>query len=129
MTIAPETALEIATSTALEVRDLRVSYRPAHQLVEVVHGVTLAVSRGRTLALVGQSGSGKSTIALAAAGLLPKRGEVTGGSITLASRDVTRFTDRDWRPLRGSEIGFVPQDPLSSLDPLQTIGSRLAAEL
>jgi peptide/nickel transport system ATP-binding protein len=78
---------------------------------------------------VGQSGSGKSTIALAAAGLLPKRGEVTGGSIALASRDVTGFADRDWRPLRGSEIGFVPQDPLSSLDPLQTIGSRLAAEL
>jgi ABC-type dipeptide/oligopeptide/nickel transport system ATPase component len=129
MTIAPDTAVDAPTSTALEIRDLRVAYRPAHQLIEVVHGVTLSVSRGRTLALVGQSGSGKSTIALAAAGLLPKRGEVTGGSIALASRDVTGFADRDWRPLRGSEIGFVPQDPLSSLDPLQTIGSRLAAEL
>ncbi|GGO64130.1 ABC transporter ATP-binding protein [Microbacterium nanhaiense] len=129
MTIAPSTAVDAPTTTALEVRELRVSYRPAHRLIEVVHGVTLSVSRGRTLALVGQSGSGKSTIALAAAGLLPRRGEVTGGSITLASRDVTRFRDRDWRPLRGSEIGFVPQDPLSSLDPLQTIGSRLNAEL
>ena len=129
MTIAPDLTLEAPATTALEIRDLRVSYRPAHHLVEVVHGVTLSVSRGRTLALVGQSGSGKSTIALATAGLLPRRGEVTGGSITLASHDVTRFTDRQWRPLRGSEIGFVPQDPLSSLDPLQTIGSRLHAEL
>ena len=54
---------------------------------------------------------------------------MTGGSLTIASRDVTRLSDRQWRPLRGREIGFVPQDPLSSLDPLQTIGSRLAAEL
>ena len=129
MTLTIEAPVHAPSTTALEIRDLRVSYRPVHHPVEVVHGVTLSVSRGRTLALVGQSGSGKSTIALAAAGLLPKRGAITGGSIALASRDVTTFTDRDWRPLRGSELGFVPQDPLSSLDPLQTIGSRLGAEL
>src|SRR5690606_26252413 len=79
MTLTIEAPVHAPSTTALEIRELRVSYRPVHHPVEVVHGVTLSVSRGRTLALVGQSGSGKSTIALAAAGLLPKRGAITGG--------------------------------------------------
>ncbi|QTV79143.1 ABC transporter ATP-binding protein [Microbacterium sp. NIBRBAC000506063] len=110
-------------------RGLSVSYRRGRTASQVVDDVTLSVPHGETIALVGQSGSGKSTIALSAAGLLPANGAITAGSIEFASRDVTRFGDREWRLLRGHEIGFVPQDPLSSLDPLQSIGSRLRAEL
>lgn len=110
----------------LEVTDLRISYRTGRADAEVVHGVTFALARGETLALVGQSGSGKTTIARAVSGLLPDAGLVTGGTVVLNGTDVTGFRRRDWRPLRGTTIGYVPQDPLSSLDPLQRIGGQLA---
>ncbi|WOF22248.1 ABC transporter ATP-binding protein [Microbacterium betulae] len=114
---------------ALAAENLAVSYRRGGVPRAVVHGVSLRVPRGATVALVGQSGSGKSTIALAAAGLLPGNGAVTGGAIRIGDEDVTAYDDRAWRTLRGRHVGYVPQDPLSSLDPLQTIGSRLRGEL
>lgn len=110
----------------LEVTDLRISYRTGRVDAEVVHGVTFALARGETLALVGQSGSGKTTIARAVSGLLPDAGHLTGGTVVLNGTDVTGFRRRDWKPLRGTTIGYVPQDPLSSLDPLQRIGGQLA---
>jgi peptide/nickel transport system ATP-binding protein len=123
--------LKSTSFSAIEASHLSVGYRatPRGELVNVVHDVSFTLERGQTLALVGQSGSGKSTIAQAVAGLLPTAGAIAGGHVRLDGVDVTRFTDRQWHPLRGTTIGYVPQDPLSSLDPLGRIGAQLAQAL
>ncbi|MGG5752824.1 dipeptide ABC transporter ATP-binding protein [Zafaria sp. Z1313] len=114
---------------ALRLEGLKIAYGHGGNAREVVHGVDLLLERGRTLALVGQSGSGKSTIAQAAGGLLPLSGHVTAGTIHVAGRDATAWTRSQWRSLRGTGVGYVPQDPLGSLDPLQTVGRQLGQAL
>lgn len=116
-------------ATALEIRGLGIAYGSGGHRKDVLHGVDITLDAGQTLALVGQSGSGKSTIALAAGGLLPPNGHITAGSIRVAGREVTGFGRRDWRALRGTGVGYIPQDPLSSLDPLQTIGRQVGQAL
>ncbi|MCV7289450.1 ABC transporter ATP-binding protein [Mycolicibacterium wolinskyi] len=95
----------------------------------VVHDVSLDVGAGQVVALVGQSGSGKSTIARAVQGLLPDNGRVAAGEIRIGDQDVTALSQRKWRELRGTTIGFVPQDPLGSLDPLKRVGDQIAEVL
>ena len=121
----------MSTPLAIEVQHLSIGYRASARadLANVVHDVSFELEPGQTLSLVGQSGSGKSTIAQAVAGLLPANGAIAGGHVRVAGVDVTRFSDRQWRSLRGSTIGYVPQDPLSSLDPLQRVGAQLAEAL
>lgn len=120
------------------VKDLRIAYRQGGLSArgaetEVVHGVSFELGRGETLALVGQSGSGKSTIALAVAGLLPANGRITAGTVSVSTAggelDVTSLRQSSWQGLRGTTIGFVPQDPLSSLDPLRRVGHQIAQSL
>ncbi|WP_116952847.1 dipeptide ABC transporter ATP-binding protein [Jiangella endophytica] len=118
------------TESPIVVEDLRIGYFHGRGgVADVVHGVSFEVRRGETTSLVGQSGSGKSTIAHAIGGLLPANGAVTGGRIQVLGRDVTGFTSRQWRGLYGSSVGFVPQDPLSSLDPLVRVGDQIAQSL
>ena len=118
------------TESPIVVEDLRVGYFHGRGgVADVVHGVSFEVGRGETTSLVGQSGSGKSTIAHAIGGLLPANGAVTGGRIRVLGSDVTGFTPRQWRGLYGSSVGFVPQDPLSSLDPLVRVGDQIAQSL
>ncbi|REE76496.1 peptide/nickel transport system ATP-binding protein [Rhodococcus wratislaviensis] len=102
------------------------SHLPA---VQVVDDVSFQLERGQTLAVVGQSGSGKTTIARAAIGLLPSHGRISSGSVHILGRDVTRYEQKQWRDLRGGTIGYVPQDPLGSLDPLQRVGDQVAETL
>src|SRR5690606_26631181 len=104
----------------LQVEDLRVAYGPA----EVVHGVSFAVGAGRALALIGESGSGKSTIARAVLRLLGTRRARVDGSIRIEGREVTGLREREFLPLRGRVLGFVPQDPGSSLNPVRTIRAQ-----
>jgi peptide/nickel transport system ATP-binding protein len=115
----------------LVVDNLSIGYRRRRRgpIEDVVRDVSFTVPHGSTVSLVGQSGSGKSTIARAVAGLLPHNGDLTAGSVKVVGRDVTRYSASEWRPLRGSSVGFVPQDPLSSLDPLQRIGVQIAGAL
>jgi peptide/nickel transport system ATP-binding protein len=116
-----------AVSTPLlTVSGLRVSYGGQ----EVVHGVDLALGAGRSLALIGESGSGKSTIARALLRLLPTAGRARG-SVELAGREILGLPERQFRRLRGRTVGYVPQDPGSALNPVRTIGSQAleAAEL
>ena len=108
------------SSALLQVEDLHVSYGPA----EVVHGVSFAVGAGRALALIGESGSGKSTIARAVLRLLGTRRARVTGSIRLEGREVTALREREFLPLRGRVLGFVPQDPGSSLNPVRTIRAQ-----
>ncbi|MET0932346.1 MAG: ABC transporter ATP-binding protein [Mycetocola sp.] len=125
------TAFAPDPTVPLVVDNLSIGYRRRRRgkVEDVVHDVSFTVPHGSTVSLVGQSGSGKSTIARSVAGLLPHNGALTGGSVKVVGRDVTRFTTSQWRPLRGSAVGFVPQDPLSSLDPLQRIGVQIAGAL
>jgi peptide/nickel transport system ATP-binding protein len=108
-----------AATPLLRVDALSVSYG-RHQ---VVSDVSFALSRGQSLALIGESGSGKSTIARAVLRLLPNGGHATG-RITFDGQDVLELSERRFRPLRGRAIGFVPQDPGNALNPVRSIGAQ-----
>ena len=107
--------------SVLAATDLRISYGDR----EVVHGVSFEIDEGETLALVGESGSGKSTTAHALLGLLPAGGRVDGGTVVLGDLDISGWSDRALRGIRGAEIGLVPQDPTTSLDPVRPVGAQV----
>ncbi|WP_436775232.1 dipeptide/oligopeptide/nickel ABC transporter permease/ATP-binding protein [Yinghuangia sp. YIM S09857] len=110
----------------LSVRGLAVGYGAADGTgTEVVHAVDLDVAAGEIVGLVGESGSGKSQTAFAVLGLLPEGGAVRRGSIVVRGREITGLTERQHRALRGRVVGYVPQEPMSNLDPSFTIGSQL----
>ncbi|WP_455923743.1 dipeptide ABC transporter ATP-binding protein [Pseudomonas putida] len=106
----------------LQVTDLRIDYGTAIGLA----GVSFTLQAGEVLAIVGESGSGKSTTAAALVGLLADSAQVRGGSIRLAGRELLGLREREWQSVRGVQIGFVPQDPGLSLDPVKRIGEQLA---
>ena len=108
------------------VDNLSVTYRDGVGTIPVLRGVSLSIERGETLALVGESGSGKSTLARALVRLLPRSGVITGGSILLEGRDVTRMTERVLESIRGARVGFVFQDPDTYLNPVFSIGRQVA---
>ena len=117
-------------SPVLDVRDLSVAFRSrAGLLTTVVHNVSFTVGAGTTLALVGESGSGKSTTAAALNGLLPSAGRITGGDIVFDGQSMVGLGERELRRLRGARIGFVPQDPMSNLNPLMRIGDQITEAL
>lgn len=103
----------------LRVDGLSVSYGPH----EVVTNVSFELGRGESLGLIGESGSGKSTIARAVLRLLPSGGHATG-RVAFDGQEVLGISERGFRPLRGRAIGFVPQDPANSLNPVRTIGAQ-----
>jgi len=109
----------------LSIRDLRVSFTTGKQTREVLHGVSFDIHEGETVAIVGESGSGKSTTASAIIGLLPGTGFVSGGTIDLEGRDLTSLTPGQLERVRGREIGYVPQDPMSNLNPVWSIGFQV----
>ncbi|WP_372593315.1 dipeptide ABC transporter ATP-binding protein [Actinotalea sp.] len=113
----------------LEIRDLDVSFETSTGTVRAVRGGELTIYPGQTVAIVGESGSGKSTLAHAIIGLLPGTGTVTGGSIRFKGEDITHRTDREMVSLRGNEIGLVPQDPMSNLNPVWKIGFQVKEAL
>lgn len=121
-------ATEMADDVVLSVRGLRVGYPQGDGLVEVVHGVDLDVRRGEIHGLVGESGSGKSQIAFATLGILPKEALVLGGSVAVHGQDVLQ-DKAALRRVRGRRIGYVPQEPMSNLDPSFTIGAQLTYAL
>ncbi|MGI6878013.1 dipeptide ABC transporter ATP-binding protein [Microbacterium sp. gxy059] len=106
----------------VSVRGLRISFGTGKKQREVVHGVDLDIFPGESVAIVGESGSGKSTTASAIIDLLPGTGEVTGGSITFEGRELTTATPAEMANIRGRQIGYVPQDPMSNLTPVWSIG-------
>ncbi|GAA4767378.1 ABC transporter ATP-binding protein [Microbacterium gilvum] len=109
----------------LRVRGLKISFGTGKKQREVVHGVDLDIHRGETVAIVGESGSGKSTTASAIIDLLPGTGAVTGGTIELEGVDLTKASRREMEDVRGRRIGYVPQDPMSNLNPVWSIGFQV----
>lgn len=105
------------------------THRQSRDVTTVVREATFAVAAGTTVALVGQSGSGKSTIAQAVAGLLPTNGRVVSGDATLDGTSVVGLGSRAWRARRGTVLAYIPQDPVVSLDPLKKVGTLVARSL
>ncbi|MFJ6513369.1 dipeptide/oligopeptide/nickel ABC transporter permease/ATP-binding protein [Streptomyces sp. NPDC091406] len=115
-----------ARSPLLSVRGLTVVYgKPDGTRKQVVHGVDLDVRPGEIVGLVGESGSGKTQTAFSVLGILPEGGRIGTGSITVAGREVAGLPERAHRALRGGTVAYVPQEPMSNLDPAFTIGSQL----
>ncbi|MEM9871563.1 MAG: ABC transporter ATP-binding protein [Pseudomonadota bacterium] len=115
-------------STLLNVKDLRVSFRQDGQVTEAVKGVSFAVGRGETVALVGESGSGKSVSALSTVSLLGDSAEVSG-SVTYDGQEMIGANERLLRKVRGNDISFIFQEPMTSLNPLHTIQKQLGESL
>jgi peptide/nickel transport system ATP-binding protein len=113
----------------LEIEDLHVTYRSPQGLVHAVDGAALSVSPGEVVAVVGESGSGKSTMVHSVLGLLPAGGRIESGRILFHGRDLVRFGEKAMRGVRGREIGFVPQDPMVSLNPVKRVGEQVAEVL
>jgi oligopeptide/dipeptide ABC transporter ATP-binding protein len=112
---------------ALEVDNLSLEFRNGAQHVYALDRVSFSLARGETLSLVGESGCGKSVTAMAMMGLLPKGiARVTSGSIRLAGTDLLGLPERQLRDIRGNRIGMVFQDPMTSLNPVHTIGMQIA---
>ncbi|VVP69662.1 putative ABC transporter ATP-binding protein YejF [Pseudomonas fluorescens] len=113
----------------LHVRDLRIAYHGRDGRTEGVAGIDFQLRAGEILAIVGESGSGKSTTAAALMGLLAANARIEAGSIRLAGQELTQASERQWQAIRGRRVGFVPQDPGLSLDPVKRIGSQLIEAL
>ncbi|MFG2127822.1 ABC transporter ATP-binding protein [Streptomyces sp. NPDC048751] len=110
----------------LEVRDLHVEFGTRDGVARAVNGVTLGVDAGETLAVLGESGSGKSVTAQAVMGILDTPpGRITGGEILFRGRDLLKLTREERRRVRGAEMAMIFQDALSSLNPVLTVGDQL----
>ncbi len=110
----------------LSIEDLKIKFTLRNQLLRAIRGVSLDVYEGESLAIVGESGSGKSVFVKSTMGLLDANGFISGGHIYYDGKDLTQYqTDKDWLNIRGKEIAMVFQDPMTSLNPLKTIGKQL----
>ncbi|MBO6897837.1 MAG: ABC transporter ATP-binding protein [Shimia sp.] len=114
--------------SVLEVKGLRVAFRQDGERVEAVKGVSFTVDRGETVALVGESGSGKSVTALSTVSLLPGSAELSG-SVTYDGQEMVGAPDKLLRKVRGNDISFIFQEPMTSLNPLHTIEKQLGESL
>ncbi|WP_217132940.1 dipeptide ABC transporter ATP-binding protein [Leucobacter chinensis] len=115
-----------ATDALVSVDGLTVAFTTDSGETQVLHGIDLDIFPGERVAIVGESGSGKSTVAAAIMGLLASNGRVSGGSITLRGEELTGASERDMRSIRGEQIGLVPQDPMSNLNPTMKVGAQIA---
>ncbi|WJY67749.1 dipeptide ABC transporter ATP-binding protein [Corynebacterium auris] len=113
----------------LEIEDLKITFESTTGTVEAVRDFDLTVYPGQSVAIVGESGSGKSTAAMSILGLLPGTGKVTHGSIKLEGEELTALSEKEWRDIRGSRIGLVPQDPMSNLNPVWRVGTQVEEAL
>jgi peptide/nickel transport system ATP-binding protein len=115
----------ISTAPLLEIKGLQVAFQTQNGPVTAIDGVDLRLMPGQTLAIVGESGSGKSTTAHAIINLLPGSGKITDGQVIFEGRDLTKLKEGELEDVRGKLIGFVPQDPMSNLNPVWSIGFQV----
>jgi oligopeptide/dipeptide ABC transporter ATP-binding protein len=109
----------------LSVEDLRVQFWTQRGTVYAVNGVSFEIEAGETLGIVGESGCGKSVTSLAILGILPRAARVTSGRAIFAGRDLIGLRDRELRSIRGRDIAMIFQDPMTSLNPVLTIGRQI----
>ena len=111
----------------LEVRDLTVEYTSGDEVVHAVNGVSFSLEKGKTLALVGETGAGKTTIAKTIMRILPDPpAKIRGGSIFLNGEDLLGISEQAMRKVRGNKISMVFQDPMTALNPVMRVGDQIA---
>lgn len=110
----------------LEVRELAISFRTPGGIIRVVDGISFDIRAGECLALVGESGCGKTVSALSIVGLLSRKQSIVEGSILFNGRELVGLSERELRSVRGGEVGFIFQEPLSALNPVTTVGEQIA---
>jgi oligopeptide/dipeptide ABC transporter ATP-binding protein len=113
----------------LSVRNLEVTFFTRRATISAVRGISFDLEPGETLGIVGESGCGKSVSSLAMLGILPRAGRVTGGEVLFQDRDLVQMADRDLRSIRGRHIAMIFQDPMTSLNPVLTIGRQITEAL
>ena len=118
------------TDTLLDVADLRTYFFLRHGILKAVDGVSFALKPHETLAIVGESGCGKSMTALSLMRLIPDPpGKIVAGSVTLDGRDLLALDEREMRQVRGKDISMIFQEPMTSLNPVMTVGRQIAEAL
>jgi peptide/nickel transport system permease protein len=117
------------TGGLLRVQGLRTQFRQDGETYRAVDDLSFSVGAGERLAIVGESGSGKTVTALSLLGLVPLPGRIVGGRILFAGEDLTAITGERYRRLRGDRIAYIPQDPMTALNPVLTVGDQLAETL
>jgi oligopeptide/dipeptide ABC transporter ATP-binding protein len=113
-------------STVLSVKNLRTEFRMRTANVVAVDGVSFDIAAGECVGLVGESGCGKTTIGTSIMRLLPSTGHIIGGSIELEGVDLATLSEEKMQKVRGNQVAFIPQDPMTSLNPTMTIGRQIA---
>jgi len=117
---------EVEAKKILDVKDVVIKFSLRGQVLTAIRGTSLDVSEGETLAIVGESGSGKSVLTKSFIGMLDKNGWVDSGSILFEGQDLATFKEeKPWLSIRGTKISMVFQDPMTSLNPLRTVGSQI----
>jgi peptide/nickel transport system ATP-binding protein len=116
-------------ASLLELRNVSIEFATARGPVTAVRDLSLSLREGRKLAIVGESGSGKSTLAACINGLLAENGRVSRGEVYFEGVNIANVSESDMRRIRGAKIGFVPQDPMTNLNPLQRVGTQIAEAL
>ncbi len=113
----------------LEVKDLRTYFHTFKGTVKAVDGVSFSVKRGEILAIVGESGGGKSVTGFSVIGLIDEPGKIESGEILFDGRDLMKLSERELNQIRGRDISMIFQDPMTSLNPVYTIGEQLEESL
>ena len=114
-----------AAEPLLAVDELRVEFPTRHGTLHAVNGISFSIAPGEVLGVVGESGAGKSVTGSAVIGLIDPPGRIAGGEVRLGGRRIDNLPEEAMRRIRGREIGAVFQDPLTSLNPLYTVGHQL----
>ncbi len=112
---------------AVDIRDLYVEFSSPEGSVKAVNGVNITIEKGKTLGLVGETGAGKTTTGLAMLNLIPSpQGKITSGEIYIEGKNVLEMSQKEMEKIRGNEISMIFQDPMTSLNPVLTVGSQIA---
>uniref|UniRef100_UPI00248E3ADC ABC transporter ATP-binding protein n=1 Tax=Traorella massiliensis TaxID=1903263 RepID=UPI00248E3ADC len=111
----------------LSAKDVEVQFQVRGRILTAIRGISLDIYEGETIAIVGESGSGKSVFTKTFTGMLETNGQISNGSVIFEGKDLTKLKkDQDWEGIRGAKISTVFQDPMTSLNPVRTIGYQIA---
>ncbi len=119
----------MANDLLLSVNDLQTHFHTENGVIPSVNGVSFDIKEGETIAVVGESGCGKSVTSLSIMGLVGSPGKVEGGEILFEGKDLTKLTKQEMRKLRGNELAMIFQEPLTSLNPLFTVGNQISESI
>lgn len=121
-----QVGVNVVKEPILQIKDLKVSFQSGKRYVPAVDGISFELKDGEILGIVGESGSGKSVTSLTAMGLIPSPpGKVESGKIIFSGKDLTHLSEKEWRKIRGNQISMIFQEPMTSLNPLFTVGNQL----